>query len=85
MNSKKEIKSECWTFDIAVVGVGRINSLSIIHGENLKGMSDANVELARVTSNIPLVYEDKLDGAIRLKEKEGSFARWPIIFLEKMN
>ena len=72
-------------FDSAVVGVGRIHSLSIIHGENLKGTSDANVKLVRVTSNVPLVYEDKLDGAIHLKEKEGSFARWPIIFLEKMN
>jgi len=39
----------------------------------LKGTRDANVNILKVTSNVPLAYEDKIDGATFLKEKEGSF------------
>ena len=39
-----------------VVGIGWIHSLSIVHGVNLKGIGDANVNILKVTSNIPLVY-----------------------------
>ncbi|XP_057853139.1 uncharacterized protein LOC131063370 [Cryptomeria japonica] len=61
------------TFDGVVVGIGKIHSLSIIHGVNLKGTGDANVNILKVTSNIPLSYEDKIDGVVYLKEKEGTF------------
>jgi hypothetical protein len=71
-------------YDGDVVGIGRIHSLSILHGINLKGSEDANVNILKVTSNVPLAYEDKIDGAVRLKEKEGTFTRWPLKYLQKM-
>ena len=62
-------------YDGDVVGIGQIHSLSILHGINLKWTKDANVNILKVTSNVPLTYEDKIDGAISLKEKEGTFTR----------
>ena len=50
-----------------VARIGWIHSLSIAHGDNLKGIGDANVNIIMVTKNIPLVYDDKADGAISLK------------------
>ena len=67
-----------------VVGIGQIHSLSTVHGVNLKGTMDANVNILKVTSNIPLVYEDKIDGVVHLKEKEGTFTQWPLKYLKKM-
>ncbi|XP_057850294.2 uncharacterized protein LOC131060884 [Cryptomeria japonica] len=55
-------------FDSVVVSIGRIHSLSILHGVNLKGTCNANVNILTVTSNIRLPYEDKIDGVICLKE-----------------
>ena len=69
-------------YDGAIAGIGRIHSLSVIHGVAL-GLEDANVNVINVTSNIPLPYEDKIDGCLRLKEKERSFIRWPKKYLEK--
>ena len=71
-------------YDGDVVGIGRIHSLSILHGINLKGIEDANVNILKVTSNVPLAYEDKIDGVVCLKEKEGNFTRWPLKYLQKM-
>ena len=71
-------------YDGDVAAIGRIHSLSIIHGSNLNGTGDANVNIIKVTSNVPLAYEDKIDGAVRLKEKEGAFTRWPLKYLQKM-
>ena len=65
-----------------VVGIGRIHSLSIAHGVNLKGTGDENVNIIMVTKNIPLVYDDKVDGAISLKQKVGTFTRWPLKYLQ---
>jgi hypothetical protein len=71
-------------YDDATVGIRQIHSLSIIHGVKLSGSGDTNVNVIKVTSNIPLLYEDKIDGFVRLKEKEGSFTRWPLKYLQKM-
>lgn len=71
-------------FNGDVVGIGWIHSISIIHGVNLKGTRDANVNILKVTSNVPLAYEDKIDGATFLKEKEGSFTWWPLKYFQKM-
>lgn len=59
-------------YDGAISGIGGIKSLSVIHGVPL-GLEDSNVNFINVTSNIPLLYEDKIDGRFRLKEKEKSF------------
>ena len=65
------------------MGIGQIYSLSIIHGFKLKGTRDANVNILKVTSSIPRAYEDKIDGVVRLKEKEGTFTWWPLKYLQK--
>ena len=70
-------------YDGHVSSIGIIHSLSILHGENLNGTRDANVNIIIVTSNVPLAYEDKINGAICLKEKEGTFIQWPLKYLEK--
>ena len=44
----------------------------MIHGVPL-GLEDANVNVIHVTSNIPLAYDDKIDGCECLKETEISF------------
>ena len=59
-------------YDGDIVGTVRIHSLFVIHGVAL-GLEDANVNVINVTSNIPLPYEDKIDGCHLLKEKEMSF------------
>ena len=71
-------------YDGHVSGIEIIHSLSILHGENLIGTGDANVNIITVTSNVPLAYEDKIDGIVNLKEKEGTFTWWPLKYLEKM-
>ena len=57
----------------ANVGIRRIHSLSIIHGVKLSGSGDENLNVIKVTSNMPLFYEDKIDGFLHMKVKEGSF------------
>lgn len=69
-------------YDSAIAGIERIQSISIIHGEPLVP-KDANVNFINVTSNIPLPYEDKIDGCVDLKEKENIFTWWPKKYLEK--
>jgi hypothetical protein len=71
-------------YDSAPVGIGRIHSLSIIHGVKLSRSGDANVNIIKVTRNIPLPYDDKIEGFVHLKEMEGSFTRWPLRYLQKM-
>ena len=71
-------------YDGCVSSIEIIHSLSILHGENLNGTGEANVNIMTVTSNVPLAYEDKIDGVVRLKEKEGAFTRWPLKYLQKM-
>ena len=68
-------------YDGAIARIGRIHSLSMIHGVAL-GLEDANVNAINVTSNIPLPYEDKIYGCLCLKEKERSFIRWLKKYLE---
>jgi len=46
--------------------------------------TDANIVVLSVSSNIPVAYEDPMDGCKRLKETEQSFIRWPKIYLKKM-
>jgi len=69
-------------YDGAIAGVGRIHSLFVIDGVALS-LEDANVNVIKVTSNIPLPHANKFDGCSRLKEMEGSFTRWPKKYLEK--
>jgi hypothetical protein len=64
--------------------IGWIHSLSIIHGVKLKGKGDANINILKVTSNILIAYEDKIDEFFHLKEKEGTFTWWHLNFLKKM-
>ena len=71
-------------YDGDVVGIGWIHSLSILHGINLEGTEDTNLNIFKVTSNVPLAYEDKIDGAVHLKEKEGTFTQWPLRYLQTM-
>jgi hypothetical protein len=59
-------------YDSVIVGFEEIHSLSIIHEVTLSP-EDANANIINVASNIPLPYEDKLDGCKHLKEKKGSF------------
>ena len=56
-------------YNSADVGIGWIHSLYTIHGVNLNGLGDANVNILKVKSNVPLLYEDKIDGCSHLKEK----------------
>ena len=70
-------------YDGAIAGTGRIQSLTNIHGVPL-GETDANIVVLSVSSNIPVAYEDPMDGCERLKETEKSFIRWPKIYLKKM-
>ena len=72
------------SYDDAIVGIGQIHSLSIIHGVKLSGSRDANVNVINVTSNIPFFYKDKIDGSVHLKKKEGRFTWWPFKYLQKM-
>ena len=60
-------------YDNTLVGIGRIHSLSLIHGVNLNGSGDGNVNIIKVTRNILLPYDEKIEGSLLLKEKEGSF------------
>jgi hypothetical protein len=69
-------------YDSAISGTGYIQSLTVIHGVPL-GLEDANVCVMNVTSNIPLAYEDKIDGYECLKQMERSFIRWPKKYLKK--
>ena len=46
--------------------------------------TDANIVVLSVSSNIPVAYEDPMDGCELLKETEKSFIRWPKIYLKKM-
>lgn len=69
-------------YDGAIAGIGRTQSLSAIHEAPL-GLEDANVNVINVTTNIPLPFEDKIDGCVRLKEKEKSFTQSPKKYLEK--
>jgi len=62
-------------YDGAIAKIVRIHSLSKIHGVAL-GPKDANVNVINVTSNIPLLYEDKIDGCGSLKDKERNFTQW---------
>ena len=71
-------------YDNSPVVIGWIHSLSIIHGVKLSGSGDANVNIINATSKIPLPYDDKIEGFVCLKEMEGSFARWPLRYLQKM-
>jgi len=65
-----------------IAGTGYIQSLVVIHGVPL-GPEDANVCVINVTSNIPLAYEDKIDGYEHLKHIERSFIQWPKKYLKK--
>ena len=68
-------------YDGHVSNIGIIHSLSILHGENMNGTGDADVNIIKVTSNVLLsYYEDKIDGVVHLKEKEGTFTQWPSIW-----
>ena len=69
-------------YDGVIASIGRIHSLSVIHGVAL-GLEDENFNVINVTSNIPLPYEDKIDGCLCFKEKERSFIWWPKKYLEK--
>ena len=69
-------------YDGVIADIGRIHSLSVIHRVAL-GLEDANLNVINVTSNIPLMYEDQIDGCLHLKEKERSFIHWPKKYLEK--
>ena len=69
-------------YDSAIVRIGQIQSLYVTHGVAL-GPEDANVNVIKVASNIPLPYEDKIDGCARLKDMESSFTQWPKKYLEK--
>ena len=53
----------------------------MIHGMALS-LADANSNVINVTSNIPLLYEDKIDGCLYLKEKKRSFIWRPEKYLE---
>jgi len=63
-------------YDDVIVGIRRIVKLS--------RSGDTNVNVIKVTSNIPLLYEDKVDGFVLMKEKEESFTWWPLKYLQKM-
>ena len=54
----------------------------MIHGVPL-GPEYAIVNVIHVTSNIPLSYEDTIDGCECLKEAEMSFIQWSKKFLGK--
>jgi hypothetical protein len=69
-------------YDGASVDTGRIHSLFVIHRVALSP-EDANVNIIKVTSNIPLPYVYKIDGCSHFKEKEGSFTWWAKKYLEK--
>ena len=64
-----------------VVSVGWINSLSILDGANFNGTRDANVNIIKITNNVLLPYEDKIDRALHLKEKDGTFTRLSLNYL----
>jgi len=72
-------------YDSTPVGIGRIHSLSLLHGVNLNGTGDANVNIIKVTRDILLPYHDKIEGSFLLKEKEGSFTRWSLKYLQKIS
>nr|ADE77413.1 unknown [Picea sitchensis] len=57
-------------YDIALVGIERIHSLYIIHGVKLSRSGDANVNIIKVTRNMPLPYDEKIEGYVHLKEME---------------
>ena len=46
-------------YDSSISDIGQIHSLSAIHAM-AHGHEDANVNVINVTSNIPLLYEDKI-------------------------
>ena len=69
-------------YDFSIANTGRGYSLYMIHGVPL-GLEDANVNVIHVTNNIPLAYEDTIDGCEHLKETKMSFIRWPKKFLGK--
>jgi len=55
-------------YDGASARIGRIHSLYVIHGVELSP-KDANVNIIKVTSNIPLPYVDEINGCSCSKEK----------------
>jgi len=71
-------------YDSTPMSIGRIHSLSLIHGFNLNGTRDANFNIIKVTRDILLPYDGKIEGSFLLKEKEGSFTRWPLKYLQKI-
>ena len=71
-------------YDDTTVGIRRIYTSSIIHEVKLSGSGNIDVNVIKVTSNIPLLYEDKVDGFVLMKEKEESFTWWPLKYLQKM-
>lgn len=67
-------KVKVWNpYDGCVSSIEIIHSPSILYGANLNEIGDANTNIVMVTSNISFSYEDKIDRAICLKEKEGTF------------
>ena len=54
-------------YDGAIVGIGRIQSLTKIHGVPLEE-TDANIVVLSISSNIPIAYEYPMDGCECLKE-----------------
>jgi len=73
--SKKVRVKVLYPYDDVSTNIGQIHSLYVIHRVTLIP-EDANVNIIKVTSNIPLPYVDKIDGCICLKANEGSFTRW---------
>ena len=69
-------------YDGAITGTERIQSLTNIHGVPLEE-TNANIVVLSISSNIPIAYEDLMDGFESLKETEKSFIRWPKIYLKK--
>lgn len=69
-------------YDGAIVGTGWIQSLVIIHGVFLSP-EYANINVIDVTSNIPIVYEDTINGCECLKEIVKSFNGWAKKYLRK--
>ena len=58
--------------------------LSILHGSNFNGTRNANVNIINITSNVLLPYEDKIDRALCVKEKDGTFTWLSLNYLQKM-
>ena len=54
-------------YDDDIIGIGWIHSFFVIQYGVAFGPEDENVNVINVTSNIPLPYEDKIDGCIGLK------------------